>query len=322
MEAGVSVSMDYGENGGCTMKVTGKIKNLSAFSIIIGFLVMAFTVLFLFPFVNVLSTSFSDTVAIAKGEVIIWPVGFDLNAYRTLISDGGVILAYKNNVIYSLGGAIVTLIITTLTAYPLSIKSLKGRSLITIYFAVTMFFSGGMIPTYMVLRQLNLLNKIWCIILPPAISMWYIIIVRTSFQGIPDSLRESAWLDGASNFTVLFRIVVPLSKPVLSATALFTIVHQWNNYFTPMIYLSDNSKMPLQVVLRSIIAPAAESAERAVQGMLKAHSGSGTKAFNSFGYRESLRTAAMMLSIGPVIFAYPILQKYFVKGLLVGSIKG
>lgn len=303
--------------------ITGKLKRLTAFSIINGGLILIITAVSLFPFINILATSVSNTVAIAKGEVLLWPVGFDLQAYRTLLSDGDVLLAYKNNVIYALSGALVTLLITTLTAYPLTFANLKGKRIITIYFAVTMFFSGGLIPTYMVLRQMRMINTIWAIILPGAVSMWNILIVRANFGGIPDALRESAWLDGANNFQVLFRIVVPLSKPILATIALFTIVQQWNSYLYPSIYLADTNKMPLQVVLRSIIAPDAAASERSIQAMLKSYSsGKAGGTVNSFGYRESLRAAAMMLSIGPVIMAYPILQKYIIKGLLIGSIKG
>ncbi len=299
-----------------------RIRRLTAFTVINGILVILFTAAFLFPFINIFVTSFSDTVAIAKGQVVLWPVGFDLQAYKTLLSDGDVLLAYKNNVIYAVGGALITLTVTTLTAYPLTFDNLKGKRIITFYFALTMFFSGGLIPSYMVLRQFHMLNTVWAIILPGAVSMWNILIVRTNLKAIPSVLRESAWLDGASNFTVLFRIVIPLSKPILATIALFTIVQQWNSYFYPSIYLADSSKMPLQVVLRSIIAPDATTSERSIQAVLKSYSSSKGEAVNTFGYRESLRAAAMMLSIGPVILAYPILQKYIVKGLLVGSIKG
>lgn len=275
---------------------------------------------FILPLLNMISTSVSDTVAIADGKVGIWPVGWETHGYQFLISNSDVLIAYRNTILYAALSVVITLLVTILTAYPLSHKSLPGNTFFTFFFAMTMFFSGGLIPTYLVIRQLDLINKIWSIILPTAFSMWYIIITRTTFQQIPESLAESARIDGANHFVILFRIVLPLSKAILAAVALYTIVMQWNNYFYPMIYLSDQNLMPLQVVLRNYIAPAAGAGDRGMQSALKAFESSG--AVSSYGYREMLRTVAMVLSIGPVVLSYPFLQRYFVKGILVGSIKG
>lgn len=272
-----------------------------------------------YPFLYVFSVSISDSVPVASGHVKLLPIGFDTFAYETILGDRTIIRAYANTILYAVSATALTLLLTSLTAYPLALRHFYGRHVLTVFFTVTMFFTGGLIPTFLLIRNLGMLDTIWAIILPGALGMWNIIILRTNFQALPDELREAAYIDGFGNWRILFRIVLPLSKPILATIALFTLVGQWNNFFGPLLYLNSPDKYPLQIILRKLII-IGEMRGEYLESQANELSDAGQS--DMLGFYESLKMAAIMVSIGPIIAVYPFIQKYFVKGVLVGSVKG
>ena len=281
---------------------------------------LLFSFVMIYPLLYVFSVSISDLQAVMKGQVKLFPVGFQLTAYRITFLNPDIWRAYANTILYSVTGTFVVLLCNSLTAFPLSYRDLYGRNVLTVFFAVTMFFSGGLIPTYLLVSGLKMIDTIWAIILIAAMSPWTIIIFRTNFEQVPHSMVESAEMDGAKAWTVYLRIILPVSKPILATIALFALVGQWNNFFGPLIYLNSNNKMPLQVYLRSlIVTPTFESAHMASTLIDMALRGEGD---HMAGLLESIKMAAIIVSLGPILLVYPFLQKYFVKGVLVGSIKG
>lgn len=270
-------------------------------------------VVMLYPLMNVISLSLSHADFIALGEVSWFPKGFNLKGYEIIFDKPLLYISYKNTVLYAAAGTFLTLLLTSLMAYPLTIAKFQMKRFITFFLAVTMFFSGGMIPTYLLMKNLHMLNTFWVMVIPGCISAYNVIIFRTFFQNIPSELRESAYMDGASDLTVLFRIYLPLSKALLATFALFTIVGHWNEWFSALIYLRDENKYPLQMFLRSVIF--------SQQG-----TGQGEKIANMIQTRQvnpkNIQMAAIVITMAPILCIYPFVQKYFVKGVMVGSIKG
>ena len=285
-----------------------------AFNIILIIVLIILNIIMLYPFLYVFSTAISDQGQVMSGNVWLYPIGLDMTAMKQIMQYPMFLNSYKNTIIYSVCGTACTLLLTSITAYPLSRSNFRSRGVIAKIYLFTMFFGGGMIPTYLVYRTYGLVDNILVMILPGALSAWNIILCRTFFQGIPDSLHESAYLDGASDWTILWRIVMPLSKPVLSTIALFTMVGIWNDFFTGLLYFNDNSKFPLQLILRMILINASMS------------SGSGADKnvmdFMQKASTQSLKSASIVISILPIICVYPFIQKYFVKGVMIGSVKG
>ncbi len=286
-------------------------KEKIGFADAIIYIVMLFVVaLTLYPFIYMMAVSFSGTSHILKGEVFLYPKGFTLDMYKYVFEDGRILIGYKNTFIYVTLGTLISLVITALGAYPLSKKGMVFNKPILMMIVFTMFFSGGMIPTFLVVRELDMINTIWAMIIPGAVSTWNLIIMRTFFQNFPIELEESGKLDGLNDFGIFIRICLPLSKPVMATIGLFYAVWMWNNYMTPLMYLRDSSLYPLQVILRNIV----------LAGQLT----------NSEGYsggsysvsEEALKYATIMVSTIPILCVYPFLQKYFVKGALIGSVKG
>jgi len=302
------------------MKVVGHRSGIGsrAFDIFNFVALLLLTCAFIYPFLYVFSISISDTHAVYRGKVTVFPVGFDLFAYKVVLGDESILRAYYNTILYSVSGTFMTLLFTSLTAYPLSLKRFYGRNVITVYLTITMFFSGGLIPSYLLIQSLGMMNTIWALIVPGSIGVWNVIIFRTNFQNIPEELRESAYIDGAGNWRILFRIVLPLSKPIIATIGLFTIVGFWNSFFAPLLYLSDPAKAPLQVVLRKLII-VGEMRGRAIEQGVSDFAETGG---DRNGFYESLKMAAVIVSTGPILLVYPFIQKYFVKGVLIGSIKG
>jgi len=270
-------------------------------------------VVMIYPLMNVISLSLSHADFIALGEVSWFPKGFNLKGYEIIFDKPLLYISYKNTVLYAAVGTFLTLLLTSLMAYPLTIAKFQVKRFVTLFLAVTMFFSGGMIPTYLLMKNLHMLNTFWVMVVPGCISAYNVIIFRTFFQNIPSELRESAYMDGASDLTVLFRIYLPLSKALLATFALFTIVGHWNEWFSALIYLRDENKYPLQMFLRSVIF--------SQQG-----TGQGEKIANMIQTRQvnpkNIQMAAIVITMAPILCIYPFVQKYFVKGVMVGSIKG
>ncbi|HHY81890.1 MAG TPA: carbohydrate ABC transporter permease [Clostridiales bacterium] len=284
-------------------------------------LLIFLTFIFIYPFLYVLSVSISDFHAVTLGQVKFLPVGLQFDAYKAVFKTSPIPMAYYNTIKYAVVATVLTLLLTSMTAYPLTIIDFPGRKFFTIYFTITMFVKGGIIPLFLLIKSLRLLNTIWAIVLPSCLTMWNIILVRTNFKNVSSSLREAAYIDGASDWRILFGIIMPLSKAILVTIALFTVVSQWNNFFAPLLYLSDPQKAPLQLVLRKIIIPDS-AAEGTMQGMMNQAKGSVKDQADIIGYREAIKMAAIMISIGPIILVYPFAQKFFVKGVLIGSVKG
>ncbi len=260
-----------------------------------------------YPMYYVFIVSISSAEYINQGLVTWLPKGLNLEAYKIVFENDAIWSGYKNTILYTVTGTLINLICTAMCAYPLSRKELYGKKVITFLVTLTMFVNGGLIPMYLVVSQLKLLNTMWAIVLPTAISTYNMIVMRTSFQAIPDSLVESAYLDGANDIQILAKIILPLSKPIMATMTLFYAVSHWNSYFSAMIYLNDQDKYPVQVIMRDIV----------IQGdMAQDMAGSLNVVATNYKY------AVIIVSVIPILMVYPLLQKYFTKGVMVGAVKG
>jgi putative aldouronate transport system permease protein len=268
----------------------------------------------IYPLVLVLSSSLSNPYEVIQGKVWLFPKGINFRSYQLVFQDKSIMSGYLNTISYTLVGTAINLILTIAGAYPLSRKDLYGRNVVTFFFAATMFFNGGMIPTYLLIKALHLYNNFWVMILPGAVSMWNLIIMRNYFEhSIPNELLEAAKIDGCSNIGALVRVVLPLSTPIIAVMIIFYGVGHWNAYFHALLYLSDEKKYPLQLVLSEILL---KSNTDAMTG-----GGEGSAADQQLMV-ESLKYAAIVVASVPVLILYPLLQKYFVKGVMIGAIKG
>ena len=255
-------------------------------------------------------SSFSDSSAVIRGEVWLLPVGFDLKAYEAVFRSSKIMSGYMNSIIYTVLGTLVNLILTTLTAYPLSRSKLFGKKGITWYFLFTMFFSGGMIPFYLNLKDLSLTGSHWGLIIPFMINTYNMIILRTSFESIPDSLIEAAQIDGAGHITVLTKVVLPLSKAILAVMVLYYGVSIWNSWFWASAIIRDREMYPLQVILREILM------QNDVSSMT-----TGSSAVDTEAIGMTIRYATIIVATVPILCVYPFLQKHFTKGTMVGAVK-
>ena len=266
------------------------------------------------PLVNVLVSSVSSPSALIRGQVTFWPIGFNLDAYKQIFQSRMLLIGYRNSIIYTVVGTTINIIMTVLAAYPLSVKDFVGRKALTGLFVFTMIFTAPLIPTYINIEQLGLVNTIWAMVLPGAISVYNLIIARTFFQNtIPDEMLEAARLDGADDVCIMTRLVLPLSKSILAVLVLYYAVAHWNTYFDAYIYLSSEEKFTLQVVLRNIMSTAA-----ALQEMADATVDQSNRA----AMIEVLKYAVIVFGSLPVIALYPAVQNHFVKGVMIGSLKG
>lgn len=270
-------------------------------------------VVILYPLIFVVSASFSDPVHVIEGKVWLLPQGFTLDPYVHVFENESIWSGFRNTIIYTLVGTFVNIVLTILAAYPLSQKDLPGRSTLMFLITITMFFSGGLIPTYLLMKSLGLINTVWAMVVPGAISTYNLIVMRTFFQnGVPYELQESAWMDGASNFRLLLTIVLPLSMPIIAVMVLFYGVGHWNAYFNAMIYLKDRELFPLQLILREIlILNQSENMGLDGAGMTE-----------RVMMAESIKYSVIIVSSLPALLLYPFVQKYFVQGVMIGSIKG
>lgn len=266
----------------------------------------------LFPLLYVLLASFLEPNVLLQKGFSINASDWTLEGYKRILTDGTIVRGFLNSILYSVGFTIVTVIVCILAGYTLSTDDLVGRKTIMVFFLITMFFNGGLIPTYLVVRDLGMLNTIWAIIVPNAINVWFIILARTYFKSIPKELKEAARIDGASEFQIFLKIVFPLSKPIIFVLALYAFIGQWNAYFDAMIYLEDQELYPLQLVLRSILI------QNEVQpGMI----GDQLARAELQRISEMIKYASIVIASLPLIIMYPFFQKYFEKGVMVGSLK-
>lgn len=285
------------------------------FTVVVYTVLLVIMLVTLYPLIYIVSASLSDPMLIAKGEIWLFPKEITLNAYQKVFGNPDILLGYRNSVIYLVLGTTVNIVMTTMGAYVLSRKDFRGRYVLTLLFTFTLLFNGGLIPTYLVYKNmLGLYNNLWVMIIPSAISVWNLIIMRTYFQtSIPIEMQEAAFIDGCSNIRTLTSIVLPLSKPIIAVMALYYGVAHWNSYFTALIYLNDHWRLPLQMVIRSILIQ---------EDMSAMAGGDGESLVEQLMLIEGMRYAVIVVSSIPMLLLYPLVQKHFVKGVMMGAIKG
>ena len=266
----------------------------------------------LLPLLNVLASSFSSVESLNAGKVSFWPIGFNVDAYTTILENGQLMRSMLFSLRITVVHVLFTLVMTVLCAYPLSHKDLVGRNIIWPFILFTMYFGGGMIPHYILIRDLGMINTMWSLIIPGLISTYNMILMRSFFSSIPEALREAAIVDGANDATTLVKIILPLSKSMLATIALFYAVGRWNGVTDGMIYINDPSKYILQVRLKNIIISSTALTELMQEGQNN----------QTILQTQQVRSAALVFSLIPVMIVYPFLQKYFVKGVMIGSVKG
>jgi putative aldouronate transport system permease protein len=266
----------------------------------------------LYPLYYMAIVSISNGGSVSRGEVGFLPIDITWKAYEIVFTDAPIVQAFWNTLLYTTVGVAINLTMTCLCAYPLSRKSFYGRNVFAMLIVFTMFFDGGLIPKYLLIDSLGMINTIWAIVLPPSISIMYMVMMRTFFQEIPEALHESAYIDGANDWTVFRKVVLPLSVPLMATMTLFYAVGHWNSFFSALIYLNDKSKYPLQIILRSIVVEG-DTSNQATE--ISGISG-------SLVISQNIKYAVVIIAILPILLLYPFLQKYFVKGAMVGSLKG
>ena len=286
-------------------------KKVTAFDVVLVILMILLSAIFIYPLLNMLALSFSDSQELKSLPVYLMPKGFSLESYKALLNDSRTILYYWNTIQYAAVGTVIMLLTTSLMAYPLSIPSMRGRKLVSILLTITMFFGGGLIPYYVTIMQLGMIDSFWVMVIPGAISAYNVIVFKTFFMSIPESLRESAGLDGAGHFRILFQIILPLSKAVIATFALFSIVGYWNDYMTALLYLRDDTKYTIQLLMRRLLV-LMDYKDASTAQLLKDY-----RAISS----RTTKAAATIITVVPVLCVYPFMQKHFAKGVLVGSIK-
>jgi multiple sugar transport system permease protein/putative aldouronate transport system permease protein len=285
-----------------------------AFSITNYIVLTFFLLIVLYPLIYILSASISDPKAVVSNEVWLWPVDINFEAYSTILQYKAIVTGFLNSLFYAGVGTLIMVTLTLLAAYPMSRPGLRGRNQIMVFFTIPMMFSGGMIPTYLVVHDLGLLNTRWALLLPGAVAVWNVIISRTFYQvTLPNELHEAASVDGCTDFRFFWRIVLPLSKPIIAVNALFFAVGHWNQFFNALIYLTDQSLFPLQLFLRDILV---------MNTIDPAQVGDATEILKRQELADLLKYALIVVATIPPIIAYPFVQKHFVKGLMIGSIKG
>jgi putative aldouronate transport system permease protein len=271
-------------------------------------------IIVLYPVIFVLSSSFSNKDAVTAGQVLLWPVGFSLEGYQAVFRDPAVLRSIAASIGYTAVGTCINVTLTIMAAYPLSRRDLWGRNWLMGVFAFTMFFSGGLIPTYLLVKDLDLLNTPWALLLPTALSIWNMVITRTYFAAtIPDELLEAGQIDGCNDFKFLWKVVLPLSGPIVAVIALYYGVEHWNQYFNALLYLKDPKLYPLQLVLREILIRSQMSAEMM---------GDSAQMAEQAGLANLLKYSLIVVATAPLMLVYPYVQRFFVKGVMIGALKG
>ncbi len=288
-----------------------KSRGVKTFNILNIALMLIVLFICLFPFVYMFSLSFSSPKAVINGKVLFYPVDFTLQAYKTIVEYPSFFTAYRNTVFYTVAGTGISMLMTLLFAYPLSKSYLKGTKVIMKFVIVSMFFSGGLIPNFLVISWLKLADKIWAILIPFAINQFNLIILISFLRTIPESLEEAAMIDGMNYFGILFKIVLPLSLPAVATVSLYCAVFFWNDWFYGLMYLNSTELYPVMLFLRNIVKGAS---------IVGAASGSGSADKTTISI--TIKSAAIILTTVPIMCLYPFLQKYFVKGMVLGSVKG
>ncbi|WP_440911974.1 carbohydrate ABC transporter permease [Enterococcus innesii] len=304
------------------MKTTSLIKDTRADKIFLIFVYVFLAIsllIVLYPLIYIVSASISNPHMVNSGEMWLLPKGITFEGYRTLLGNSSIWRGYLNTIYYTVLGTSINLLVTLPCAYALSREDFYGRRAFTNFMLVTMFLSGGLIPSYLLIRSLGMLNTVWALVIPGAVSVYNVVVTRTFFQStIPREMEEAAIVDGCSDFRLFMQIVLPLSTPIIAVMALFYGVGHWNSFFNALIYLSDRSMYPLQMILREILI-LQDMSSNTVSNVT---SEMANMLYSKQQLAQVIKYGVMIVSSLPVIIVYPFLQKYFVKGMMVGSIKG
>ncbi|MCI6996848.1 MAG: carbohydrate ABC transporter permease [Eubacterium sp.] len=295
----------------------GKLRGLSdkTSDIILVAICLVIVLLVAYPLYYVLIASVSNPYDVYAGKTFLFPSGFTLDGYKAVFADNSIVTGYLNSIKYTVVGTVFSVVMVYLTAYPLSIKNLPGRKFLSIFFIITMYFGGGLIPTYLVVKQTGLMDSMWALVLPGGVGVSNMIIVRNFFEhSIPKEMIESAEIDGASKWTTFIKIVVPLSRSIMAVMVVFSMVAYWNDWFTALIYLPGQEKAPLPLVLRNILIKSSASASQAstISG--------GYAELNKL--TEMIKFSSIIVAAAPMLVIYPFVQKYFEQGFMAGAVKG
>jgi len=280
------------------------------FEIFNNLFMIAFSAITLYPFLYVLAASLSRDDFFLSGNFGIIPDGINFDAYKVVLSYPMLGRSYLNTILYTVAGTAINLVLTVLGAYPLARKDLKGKKIITFLIVFTMFFSGGLIPNYLVVQNTGLYDTFWAMVIPNAIATWNLILMRTYFQSIPNEIEEAALIDGYGYFSILVKIIVPLSIPSIATVGLFYAVAHWNSYFNALLYLQSQELYPVQILLRQIVI---QNSTNEITDM---------STMGGVMFAENIKYAIIIITALPIICVYPFIQKYFIKGIMVGSVKG
>jgi len=278
-----------------------------------GIVLTCILIAVLYPLLFVVSASISNPILVIRGEVLLWPKEITFQAYERVFRNEAVWIGFRNTLLYAFTGTLINVALTVMGSFPLSRKGLPGRNAIMLFLLLTMFFSGGIIPSYLVIKSLGLINSYWAMVLPGAVSVYNLIVMKTFFENIPTELHEAAAIDGSSQTRLLMTIILPLSIPIVAVMVLFYGVGHWNAFFNGLIYLSDRDKYPLQLIIREILI------NSQMQQMMDQ---AGESAAAQLLMAESIKYALIIVTSIPVLLLYPLLQRYFVKGMMIGAIKG
>ncbi len=294
---------------------TSRIKDSTSyrvFTVVNTVLLVLMCAVMLYPFVMLLAQSFSSAGAISAGKVNLFPVDFNLDTYRAVANNNSFWRSYGNTVVYTVIGTSIAMVLTTTYAFVLSKKHLRGRGLLIGIAVFTMFFNGGIVPNYVLISSLGMKNTMWAVILPPALSVFNLLVMKAFFENLPTELEEAAHIDGLSWFGIFFRIVLPLSKAVIATMVLFYSVQYWNDWFAAFLYLDRTDLFPVTLFLRNLIAGASTAASEGA-----AASGGSVNDINA-----NIQSVTMILILIPILCVYPFVQRYFVSGIMLGSVKG
>lgn len=298
-------------------KKAGQLHGLSdkTSDMILAVICLVIVFLVAYPLYYVLVASVSNPYDVYAGKTFLFPSGFTLDGYKAVFADKSIITGFLNSIKYTVIGTVFSVVMIYLAAYPLSVKSLPGRKFLSIFFIITMYFGGGLMPTYLVVRDTGLIDTMWAMFLPGGVAVSNMIIVRNFFEhSIPKEMIEAAKIDGCSNWTTFIKIVVPLSKPIMAVMAVFSMVAYWNDWFTALIYLPGKENSPLPLVLRNILIKSSASASQA--GMISGGYAELSK------LTEMIKFSSVIVAALPMLIIYPFVQKYFEKGMMAGAVKG
>ncbi len=283
-------------------------KKITLWDVAMTAIAILVAVVIVYPFVNVLAVSFSSSAEVYKNPMMIWPHGFTLNAYHDLLGNKLIWSGYRNTIIITVVGTAFSLVLSILISYPLSRKDFRGRKAVSNILIFTMLFNGGLIPNFLLIKNLHLYDTIWALILPGAVSAYNCILFRSFFQSIPTSLTESAAIDGASDMRILLNIILPLSKPILATITLFTAVGKWNSFFSSVVYTKSRDLWTLQLVLREMLIAVKQQSQDILD-------------ISQMVASKSMDYAAIVVATVPILCVYPFIQKYFISGMMLGAVK-